>query len=70
MRRLGYTITRRNGEVESIRVSIENQDGPGEEADRLDFVFTCEGLIIDAVTGGMVEGTESATFEEIEDRLQ
>lgn len=39
------------------------------DADHLIFVFTDEGLIIDSVLGGVVTGTESVMYDDIENRL-
>jgi hypothetical protein len=39
------------------------------ECDAMIFVFTDEGLIIDAVTGGVVEGSSSQMYDEIEEGL-
>lgn len=48
------------------RIRVENS---GIDGDCLMFVFTDEGLVIDTVTGGMVGGTSSQTYGEIEDGL-
>lgn len=51
-----------------VRVENDDPDGP-MESDQLMFVFTREGVIIDAVTGGIVEATQSTLYEDIEEDL-
>jgi hypothetical protein len=43
---------------------------PRLECDCLMIVFTDEGIVIDAVTGGVVEATQSKMYESIEEELE
>jgi hypothetical protein len=44
-------------------------DSPRLDSDELVFVFSEEGVVTDAVTGGVVVGTASIMYDEIENRL-
>lgn len=57
----------------TVRVFItsddDTEDGELGNVDSLNFCFSHEGLIIDAVENGVVVGTECAEFADIIDRL-
>jgi hypothetical protein len=48
------------------RIVVES---PRLECDYLSIVFTHEGVVIDAVTGGVVEGSQAKMYESIEEEL-
>ena len=52
---------------DNLRVRIESDR---IDADCLICQFTHEGLIIDAVTGGVVEGSSGKMYDEVEDSLE
>jgi len=63
MGRTKITI-RRDGAGTRVLVDSDRLD-----ADYLSFLFTDEGLITDAVLGGVVTGTDSRMYEDIEENL-
>jgi hypothetical protein len=49
------------------RITVESDR---VDCDALVFVFSSEGVVIDAVTGGVVESTKSMMYESIEEEME
>jgi hypothetical protein len=63
---VGKTIEHSKTDEGQHRIRVES---PRLDCDCLMFVFTSQGIVIDAVMGGIVEATQSKMYESIEEEL-
>ncbi len=68
--RRGPSLSVVEQERDRVVIAIDDYTEDGCGCDTLMVTFSHEGMVIDGVTGCMVEGTMSATYDEIEDRLR